>query len=205
MVILHGALAGRTQPRVTHDIDLLFDIRAQVQALRRAVALLESLGYVVDGMSPDLLAHRYRRGDGMLVDLLAPDNVGPRADLTTSPPGRTIEVPGGTRALANRIALDATYQDLRVRLYIPSLGQALVGKVRAFTVEAHERHLEDVAFLCSLVDDPDEILGQFGRIGSGERFTRARALDDEDHRAWRQLGAYAEGGHLAWRMLRNAP
>lgn len=31
--------------------------------------------------------------------MLAPDHVGVRADLTTTPPGRTIEVPGGTRAL----------------------------------------------------------------------------------------------------------
>jgi type IV secretory pathway TrbD component len=33
------------------------------------------------------------------MDVLAPDNVGPRANLTTTPPGRTVEVPGGTQAL----------------------------------------------------------------------------------------------------------
>lgn len=32
-------------------------------------------------------------------DVLAPEGHGPRADLTTTPPGRTLEVPGGTQAL----------------------------------------------------------------------------------------------------------
>ncbi|WP_143104895.1 hypothetical protein [Amycolatopsis regifaucium] len=33
MVILHGLLAGRSTPRVTKDIDLLFDIRFTVDAV----------------------------------------------------------------------------------------------------------------------------------------------------------------------------
>lgn len=99
MVYLHGAAVGRTPLRVTNDVDVLVDVRAQVNALKMAVKALGTLNYHVDGMSPDLLAHRYVRDDGMVVDLLAPDNLGPRANLTTTPPERTIEVPGGTATL----------------------------------------------------------------------------------------------------------
>ena len=38
----------------------------------------------------------------LAIDVLAPEGVGARADLSTEAPGRTIEVPGGTQALQPR-------------------------------------------------------------------------------------------------------
>jgi len=36
----------------------------------------------------------------VIIDLLAPEGVGEHADLTTTAPGRTLQVPGGTQALS---------------------------------------------------------------------------------------------------------
>ena len=63
---------------------------------------LETAGSDVDGMSPTYLAHRYvRRGTmrPVTVDVLAPEGLGPRADLTTTRPGRTILTPKDSKRL----------------------------------------------------------------------------------------------------------
>ncbi|WP_194815903.1 hypothetical protein [Nocardia sp. XZ_19_385] len=210
MVWMHGAVAGQQPPRVTQDIDVLMDLRAQVSALRKAVTALERLGYRVDGMSPDGLAHRYRRDDGTLVDLLAPDNLGRRADLTTTPPGRTLEVPGGTKALSHRVAVEIRYGTRSSVLYLPELARALHCKVKAYLIDhptprpgIESRHLSDIAFLVSLIDDPDRILEQLGARPGCEHFTAAAVLDDPRHPAWLTLGARADDARLVWGQLRH--
>jgi hypothetical protein len=78
------------------------DIRADPLALRRIAEFLTAHSLDPDP-GPDGLVHRlkgYVDSDQIVIDVLAPDNVGSRADLTTSPPGRTIQVPGGTQALS---------------------------------------------------------------------------------------------------------
>ncbi|MCE2421666.1 hypothetical protein I8742_25860, partial [Escherichia coli] len=59
---------------------------------------LEDLGFEKDGISVDGIAHRYRR-NRVTIHVLAPEGLGERTDLTTTPPGRTLQVPGGTQAL----------------------------------------------------------------------------------------------------------
>lgn len=66
--------------------------------------MLEGMGFALAGMANDGTAHRYRRngrngGRLVTIDVLAPDGVGERADLTTTPPGHSIQVPAGTQAL----------------------------------------------------------------------------------------------------------
>jgi hypothetical protein len=81
------------------------DIRSDSKALVELVRFLDREEFELDGMSADRRAHRYKHRSlhpAPLIDVLAPDNVGPRADLTTTPPGRTVEVPGGTQALHRR-------------------------------------------------------------------------------------------------------
>jgi hypothetical protein len=203
MVHLHGAVAGRQSPRVTADIDLLLDVRAQVTALKAAVRAVERLGYRVDGMSPDLLAHRYLRADDrMVIDLLAPDHLGPRADLTTTPPGRTIEVPGGTTTLRHRGRIEVEYGGRTGTVHVPDLPYSVLSKCRALLREhpvpgplTRSRHLEDIAFLVSLITDPDEV-----SVRPPETLA---VLDDPAHYVWRQLGDFSEDGHLVWRQLRT--
>lgn len=90
MVLLHGLEHGRTPPAASADLDVLADVQSDQQSLRRLVAALERLGFSPAGMSPQgNLLHRYRRGvepQRLVVDLLAPDNLGPRADLTRRRP-----------------------------------------------------------------------------------------------------------------------
>ena len=102
MMLLHTLEHGREPLQVSQDGDAIADIRARPDALLAFVRALESEDFESDGMSPDGRAHRYKHktfDPPVLVDVLAPDNVGPRANLTTTPPGRTVEVPGGTQAL----------------------------------------------------------------------------------------------------------
>ncbi|WP_424183566.1 hypothetical protein ACOBQX_16380 [Actinokineospora sp. G85] len=104
MVYLHGLTAGRVPPRVTQDVDLLFDIKLVPTSLRAAVAILTDMGYTVAAGSPTDSTHRYVGPDGQLVDILAPHlRENPKPDLTTTPPSRTVPVFGGKEALEHRV------------------------------------------------------------------------------------------------------
>lgn len=103
MVLLHAIEHGQIPPLVSQDGDVIADIRAVPDALTQAMSGLERLGFALQSISADGLAHRYTRTAeprSVVVDVLAPEGLGERADLTTTPPGRTIEVPGGTQALS---------------------------------------------------------------------------------------------------------
>ncbi|GAA4890627.1 nucleotidyl transferase AbiEii/AbiGii toxin family protein [Saccharopolyspora cebuensis] len=210
MVYLHGLIAGRVPPRVTEDVDLLFDLRAELEGITKADRVLSELGYTVDGISPDGLAHRYIRGDGMVVDILGPDGLGDRGiELRLrSPHGRTVAVPGGSKALEYAHPVEVSYRDRTSRIYLPDLPRALVGKVRALslpqcTSRVKSRHLDDIAFLVSLIDDPDAYFD--ARARPDPRFgTSVTALDDRNHPSWTKLGDHAEDAFLAWEQLRHA-
>jgi len=98
--------------RATEDVDVVVDIRADQQAIRRLCSWLESCHLKLEGMNTDGIGHRYVsstfQGPGRVVfDVLAPDNVGERADLTTSPPARTVSAPGiRKKALASAAGAD---------------------------------------------------------------------------------------------------
>jgi hypothetical protein len=102
IVLLHALEHGQVPPVPSQDGDVVADLRADHGALAQVVRQLATLGFALESISTDGLAHRYARSAQprpVLIDVLAPDGLGARADLTTSPPGRTIEVPGGTQAL----------------------------------------------------------------------------------------------------------
>ena len=98
MVFLHAFEHGVTPPRVSTDLDVLVNARVVSGGVREFVTVIEERGFVLAGASPEGIAHRYQRG-GVSIDVLAPEGLGPRTDLTTTPPGRTLQVPGGTQAL----------------------------------------------------------------------------------------------------------
>ena len=105
-------------------------------------------------MSPELLAHRYRRGAAS-IDVLAPEGLGIRADLTTTPPGHTLQVPGGTQALQRAELVDVTFRGRHGQIPRPSLLGAIVGKSCAVDVDDAPLNQElDFALLLSLVPDP---------------------------------------------------
>lgn len=95
MVFLHAMEHGISPPRISTDLDVVVNARVVGRPVAALAAALVDLEFIQDGISPDGIAHRYRR-NRVSVDVLAPEGLGQRTDLTTTPPGRTIQVPGGT-------------------------------------------------------------------------------------------------------------
>lgn len=193
MVLLHALEHGRVPPQVSQDGDVVADVRAAPSAIGRVVAVLERAGFHVDGMSPDLIAHRYVRPASpkpVQVDVLAPDGLGSRTNVTTTRPGRTIEAPGGTQALDRTELVEVAHEGRVVAVPRPSLLGALVGKGVARGLPGDSsRHLRDLALLCALVLDPFEIREQ---------------LDKKDVSRLRCAGQLASSEHLAWALLPEA-
>lgn len=93
----------------------------------------------------------------MSVDVLAPEGLGPRTDLTTTPPGRTLQVAGGTQELERTELLPVVFGDQQGFVPRPSLLGAIIGKAVAVDVhDVPDAQRLDLALLLSLVDDPIE-------------------------------------------------
>jgi len=69
-------------PRTTKDMDILVDLRLVPKGLRSMTRLVEGMGFRLKGVSPEGIGHRFER-DGLVIDLLAPDGMGERADIGT--------------------------------------------------------------------------------------------------------------------------
>ncbi len=195
MVLLHALEHGVAWPRVSMDLDLLVNVRVATR-LRTFVAGIEALGFELDGMSPELVAHRYRRGRAA-VDVLAPDGVGERADLTTTPPGRTLQIPGGTQALQRAEQVAVRYGERTGVIARPTLLGSIVGKACAVDVDDVPRNQEiDLALLLSLVEDPfvlrDQLTGK-----DRQRLRRRSAMTDPSHRVWRSFDRDAAANAIA--------
>ena len=144
----------------------------------------------MDGMSPDGLAHRYIRPakpQPVKVDVLAPEGLGARANLTTTKPGRTLEVPGGTQALDRTELVVVEHEGRSVAVPRPSLLAALVVKGAASGLPGDpSRHLRDLALLCALVEDP---------------FTMREELTKKDDHRLRMAGVLGSATHPAWLLV----
>jgi predicted nucleotidyltransferase len=181
MVMLLEREAGQTSGRTTGDVDAMVDVRVLVGGTRAAAQRLVTAGY-----EPAAAEHPYRfvRGDAQ-IDLLAPDHLGSRADLTTIPPAMTIGISGGTRALATRRRLEIDLIGVRSGvLPVPSLAGAIVVKVHAWHDRQAARHAEDLVRLLAIVHD---VLAVRGELKHSERraLGHVRPLADPSHRAWR--------------------
>lgn len=121
------------------------------------------------------------------LDVLAPEGLGDRIDLTTTPPGRTIQVPGGTRALDRTALLPVATSTRSGHVPRPSLLGATVGKAMAVGVDdVPNAQRLDFVFLLSLVDDPFVVAEQL--TTKDRRRIRARKeLIDGEHRVWNEL------------------
>ena len=186
MVLLHVLEHGQVPPQVSQDGDVVADIRAVTDALARVVAALEKAGFDLESMSTDGLAHRYVRPADprpVVIDVLAPEGLGERAVLTTSPPGRTIEVPGGTQALNRTERVTVVHEGRSGTLPRPTLLAAIVGKAAATALPTPERHYRDLALLCALVDDPFALAEQL-TTKDRQRVRNAKDLLDDTHAAW---------------------
>ncbi len=199
MVLLHAIEHGRTPPRVSTDLDAL--VNARILGVPRFVNQLEGIGFALEGISTDGRAHRYNR-EGVSVDVLAPEGLGPRTDLSTTPPGRTIQVPGGTQALSRTELLPISFAGASGLVPRPSLLGAVIAKAVAVGLDGKSGiHRQDLAFLLSLVGEPMEMAETMTQKDRKRLLARSELLDEE-HRAWASLtGLHADNAQAALRIL----
>lgn len=201
MVFLHAMEHGANPPRVSTDLDVLVNARVVSGGVREFVVAIEAVGFALVGASPEGLAHRYQRG-GVSVDVLAPEGLGPRTDLTTTPPGHTLQVPGGTQALDRTELVPVRFGDHQGFVPRPSLLGAIIGKAVAVDVDdVPDAQRLDLALLLSLVDDPIELANQLTKK-DGQRLRARSEMADSDQRAWSSLSVDgADRGRAAFRLL----
>lgn len=186
MVALHGFEAGRDRIRVSADADVLVDVRVIPAATREFSSHLQQLGFGLEGVSPEGVGHCFVRGV-VKIDVLAPDGLGDRADVMTVPPARTVRVPGGSQALRRSEMIRVQLRDRRGEIPRPNLTGALLVKARAVDVDdSQDAQLRDLAFLLSLVEDPDKLREE---------------MTDAERRWLRKHAELRERGHPAWRTL----
>ncbi len=138
----------------------------------------------------------------MSVDVLAPEGLGPRTDLTTTPPGRTLQVPGGTQALDRTELVPVTVGDHQGMVPRPSLIGAIVAKAAAVDVDdIPDAQRLDLALLLSLVNDPIALADQLTKKDR-QRLRSRSEMVDTDQRAWASLPVdAADRGRAAFRLL----
>jgi hypothetical protein len=205
MVLLHAIEHGHVPPQVSQDGDVIADIRADDAAIGSVVAALEALKFDLEGISADHLAHRYVRPADpapVKVDVLAPDGLGPRTNLTTTKPGRTVEVPGGTQALNRTELIEIIHEGRTGAVPRPSLLGAVICKAAACKLPGNpERHLRDLALLCALIEDPFAMREELTKKDR-RRIEQVRELSSEAHGAWQLVPAeIRERGQIAYDIL----
>lgn len=194
----HGGGVGRA----TVDIDALVDVRASLRATRHAARRLASAGYEAQPTA-DGLAYRFVRG-GDIVDVLAPERVGRRADLTTEPPWVTLETIGGTQALARRRVIAIAFEDATVDIPVPTLLGALVIKARAVfgSRDYRDKHERDAARLLVLVRDPRSLAASM--TPADRRHLRSlETMQAVDHPAWRGIPTAVDGAIALEQLVRG--
>lgn len=186
MVYLHAIEHAATPPRVSTDLDVLVNARIVTGGVAAFVAAIELRGFHLEGTSPEGLAHRYRR-EGVSIDVLAPEGLGPHTDLTTTPPGRTLQVPGGTQALTRTEMLPIHTTTAAGKVPRPSLLGAIVAKAAAVGVDdAPDAQRLDLAFLLSLVEEPLDLATRM-TPKDRQRLHARTELTDRQHPTWRIL------------------
>jgi hypothetical protein len=152
MVQLLAYEAGETGVRVTTDIDILGDAR-QREAIENIARALDEDGFTLETPSPtDGVSHRWHR-DGLIVDLLAPDGL--RGDPPMLGGVRTIQIPGGSQALARAETVQVEINGALVHVRRPTLLGAVLIKARSILVHADpDAQRADLVLLLSLIEDP---------------------------------------------------
>lgn len=160
MVQLHVARYGAGGVRPTDDLDILANSRKRPSFTERISERLAQLGFELAtpvGLKRDT-GYRFTRGD-QVVDVLGPDGVGARQPRTI---GNlvTIQVEGGTQALARTEVVRVRLEGEETEIRCPSLLGAILLKARSVTKKDRERDREDLLRLLTCVQDPQAMRDQ---------------------------------------------
>lgn len=199
MVIVHAAAHGVRRPLVTQDADLIVDVHELPTA--DVAGWLRDHDFQLDDVSPEGIGHRFRRGQ-LVIDVLAIDHTG-RANLTTVPPARTIEVPGGRRAIGRVATATVTTADQHTgTVPIPDWLGAVLLKARASVgVPGHQpKHRQDLVLLLSL---PVDVTYWAEQLAGKDRKHLRRAGARLDDSAWRAVSRVVDvrRGQAALKLL----
>ncbi|MEX2548531.1 MAG: hypothetical protein WD830_12215 [Chloroflexota bacterium] len=198
MTILEAEFSGSVG-RTTADVDALLDVRASPNATEEASRRLLRAGFepnpTIEG-----LAYRFSRGND-IVDVLAPDHLGRRANLHTVPPNTTLEAIGGTQALNRVRDVLVDIGDAVITVPVPSLAGAIIikSRVSARARRSRAKHLSDLARLMVLVRDPQSLRSE---LSPAERRQLAgrRELKSVGNAVWHEVDG-AEDGVLAFEIV----
>ena len=157
MVYLLAAEAGQQPMRVTSDADVLVRVKMLTNGTIRIAEWLQESGIEFEGASAMEIGHRFSEGS-ISVDLLVQGHLGERAERRTVGQNVAPRAVGGAGLLAGgeliRVVPSAGHI---VTIPRPNLPAALVGKAKASLRLANpDRHLQDLAFLLGLVEEPIE-------------------------------------------------
>lgn len=186
--------------RPTDDVDVVVDVRTRPGGTRWLAEWLLDRNFTFDGANRHGVGHRFVRdvigGSGRtIIDVLAPEGLGDRTDITTVPPARTVQVPGTVQAVTRSEIVEVTVSDVtgqadrtgRVRR--PTLLGALIAKAAATTIAARDnpdRDWQDAALLLAVIPDPVGAAGEC-TPHDRKRLRRLRPLEDREHIAWASL------------------
>ncbi|MFO7533517.1 MAG: hypothetical protein R6W93_13740, partial [Candidatus Limnocylindrales bacterium] len=119
MVRLLEAEHGRETPVTTIDVDAIIDVRAMTLGTRQAAQRLLDHGFLPERPDRETVYRFTRAGD--IVDVLAPEGLGPRADIVTA---RKVDA-GGSRALRGRRRLAVSVDAMSFEVPVPDLAGAI--------------------------------------------------------------------------------
>lgn len=158
MVALHGLALGRTPVRFSSDLDVIANLVLRPSSLTTCATHVRSLGFIPAPTSDGKRLHRFTQ-DNLVIDIVAPDHP-PRHLLPLRIAGKdAIEIDGGWRALQSTGVMPVMFGSAHGQIPMPDLGGALVIKARAAVADSRDpqRHLFDLAFLLSLVENPRQL------------------------------------------------
>lgn len=199
MVALYAWDAG-IESRPSEDADVLANVRVTASATRDVAGFLRERGYEPEESLTNVV-HSFTRGNAE-IDVLAPDGLGPKSDITTIPGRHTIEVPGGSQALGRTDLVSVRTREIAGELPRPNLLGAILVKVRAIEVDdVPNAQRADLALLLELVDDPDVLRSELRNSERGW-LRRHEYLADPDHPQWLEFEARdPEQAALVFRRL----
>jgi hypothetical protein len=158
MVALHGLALDRTPLRFSSDLDVIANLVLRPSSLTTCAAQVRSLGFAPSPTADGRRLHRFTQ-DNLVIDLVAPDHP-PRHLRPLRIVGKdAMEIDGGWRALQSTGLMPVMFGSRSGQVPMPDLGGALVIKARAAVADSRDpqRHLFDLAFLLSLVDNPRKL------------------------------------------------